>query len=406
VSLLGALAAVAWRPELLAGGLLAPQLVGIVHLLTLGFVTATILGSLYLVSPFALRARMGERPGDLVAFSAYAVGTFGLAEAFASGEIADGLLSSLPVVAALLWVAGRSLGALRASRLSTSWKVPFGLAWTGLAATLALGLLHALDGSGRLLGGTVSDRVAAHAHLGLAGWALVVVMAAGNRLFPMLLPAAMPMGTRIWLPACLAFSGASLHAAGRIGSSRIVAFTGALVLAAGVVGFLANLSWMLRHRRQPASAVPHPDLPRLGALSSMLSLAVVTGTGLALASGVDRPGLLAAYGVLMLLGFFAQLILAMEQRLVPWLLWMRAYAASGYLQSPPTPYRLPLPWLHSAVTGVWAVGPWALAIGALAGSPTTIQAASLALALATVAHGLVLARYAVVAYGSAARPRE
>ena len=88
-SLLLALGTVAWWPALLLTGPLAPPVVAVVHLLTLGFVTSTILGSLYLVSGFAFRARMQEGPADLGALVLYAIGTAWVVRGFFAGRPGD-----------------------------------------------------------------------------------------------------------------------------------------------------------------------------------------------------------------------------------------------------------------------------------------------------------------------------
>lgn len=398
LSLLAVLATIAAWPAVLQQGYLAPTVVGLAHLMTLGLVTATILGSLYLLSPFALRARMREGTGDLLALALFALGVVGMVVAFASGDVRAAALRWPPVVLALAWVAVHSLWALAQSGVTASFKVPFLLAWGGLAGTVLIGVLHGLDRSGSVLGGALADRVAAHAHLGLVGWALVLVVGAANRLLPMVLPAAMPGGIRVWGPPALLLAGAAAYASGRITALPSLALGGVAAIAGGIAAFLGNVAWMLRHRRAPARAVWSPDLPRAGALSALLSLAAATALGVALAGGWSGPRLVVAYGVLALLGFFAQLIVAMEQRLVPWLLWMRAYGARQPRPAPPSPYRLPLRPLQLLVTWSWAVGPWVLAVGAVAASTLAVRWAAVGLGLAVLAHAVVLAAYGSMAF--------
>ncbi|MBZ0114800.1 MAG: hypothetical protein K8J08_20230 [Thermoanaerobaculia bacterium] len=398
LSLFGALATLAWSPDLLLSPALSRPVVAIVHLLTLGFVTSTILGSLYLVSGFALRTRMTEGPGDVVALLLYALGTVGMVRGFATGRPTAAAAASPLVLLGLGWVAVRSLQALAKSRLPSAAKAPFVMAWAGLATTAALGLVHAVDSSGRLLGGTLVDRVATHAHFGLVGWVLVLIMAVGNRLLPMIVPSAIPEGLRAWLPPTLTFTGVAFFAAGRLGSFSLLTHVGIFGMVAGVAGFASSLVWMLRNQRRPGRAVPRPDPPRLGALSSAICLLGATALGIALALGFSRPGLVAAYGILIFFGFFAQLIVAIEQRLVPWLFWMRAFVAAKHRQTPPAPYRLPLPRLQGLVLGIWAISPWILLLATLLGAPSGIRFAAIVMASSVVGHGLVLASYFKAAY--------
>ncbi|MCB1054683.1 MAG: hypothetical protein KDD11_04135 [Acidobacteria bacterium] len=400
-SLLLALGTVAWWPALLLTGPLAPPVVAVVHLLTLGFVTSTILGSLYLVSGFAFRARMQEGPADLGALVLYAIGTAWVVRGFFAGRPGDSAAGAPFLILGIGWVAWQSSKALFRSKMPGATKAPFAMAWVSLAATVALGVVQATDPSGLRLGGTVVDRVTTHAHVGLAGWVLVLIMAVGNRLLPMVLPSAMPSGLLALLPSGLTFSGAALFGAGRLGGSQALALAGGLGMVSGVAAFAGTLTWMLRHQKRPGLAVSRPDPPRFGALSSVACLLLATGIGVMLALGSSQPGLVFVYGVLVLLGFFGQLIVAIEQRLVPWLLWMRAYAAGKHRQVPPVPYRLPWRLLQALVLGTWAIGPWMLSLATLTGSLPGIRLAAAGLALSVAGQVMVLVTYGQSAYAVA-----
>src|SRR5262245_55948342 len=57
-ALLTALAVVAFRPDEASGFFYQPRMVALVHLVTLGWITGSILGSLYVIGPMALRTPM------------------------------------------------------------------------------------------------------------------------------------------------------------------------------------------------------------------------------------------------------------------------------------------------------------------------------------------------------------
>ena len=101
-----------------------------------------------------------------------------------------------------------------------------------------------------------------------------------------------------------------------------------------------------------------------------------------------------------LLGVFGQLIAAVEQRLVPWLLWMHASAPGGATHTPPTPYRLSPRWLHVLSTALWSVAPWVLAIGVVTGSTSAVRLAATGILLAVTANAALLLRYGRTASGS------
>ena len=145
-------------------------------------------------------------------------------------------------------------------------------------------------------------------------------------------------------------------------------------------------------RKPQTPSRPPLDLPLVHVAGALLSLAVATACGVALLwqGPLASPGLRAAYGVLALLGCFGQLIAGVEQRLVSWLVWLRAYTGSGFGQVPPTPYALLSRPLQGLVAVAWSAAVVLLAAGAAAGAPGLVRAGAVALAAATLAGAVLL----------------
>jgi hypothetical protein len=71
----------------------------------------------------------------------------------------------------------------------------------------------------------------------------------------------------------------------------------------------------------------------------------------------------AAYGVLGLVGFLGQIVVAMETRLLPMAAWYWAYAGSNYRIAPPSPHAMRDRMLQAVVFAAWTLGVPALAGG-------------------------------------------
>ena len=82
VALALAFAAVAVDPRGVSGFFYHSQLIGIVHLVTLGWITASILGSLYIVGPVAMRVWIPATRLDYVAFGLVVIGIIGMVAHF------------------------------------------------------------------------------------------------------------------------------------------------------------------------------------------------------------------------------------------------------------------------------------------------------------------------------------
>ena len=82
VALALAFGAVALDPRGVSGFFYHPRMLGVVHLVTLGWITASILGSLYLVGPIALRIWIPAAKLDYTAFVLVLIGIAGMVAHF------------------------------------------------------------------------------------------------------------------------------------------------------------------------------------------------------------------------------------------------------------------------------------------------------------------------------------
>ena len=399
-SLVLALGVLAWEPELLAASFYHPRLLAAVHLVTLGWITGSILGALYLVPPMAMRARLASSAGDGWALALFAAGSSGVASHFWIGELSGVGWSGLVILLAAAWVGGRVRPPIARAPVPREVKVHFVLAFLNLLLGSLLGIAIAVDRLVPFLPSPFFGEVFAHAHVLVLGWATMMVMAAGHRLLPMVLPAAMPVGWRVAMTAWLLEGGILALAAGLLGSSAVLAWVGFALSGTAIALFLANAVWMLRHPKPRPKALPRPDLPALHALGALVSLgiaAILGGVLLVLGPG-SPPGLRAAYGVLALVGFLSQMIVGMAQRLVPWLAWMWAWARSGYSEVPPVPYAIPTRWVQLMTLVTWWSGIPLLALGSGLGHAGAVRAGALLLLLGALGSTWQLAAGTWIAY--------
>src|SRR5215213_1061855 len=77
-----AAAAVALDPRGVSGFFYHARMLGIVHLVTLGWITASILGSIYIVGPIALRVSFPAGRVDYSAFALVVIGIVGMVAHF------------------------------------------------------------------------------------------------------------------------------------------------------------------------------------------------------------------------------------------------------------------------------------------------------------------------------------
>lgn len=345
--LAAACATILLDPGAAAGFFYQPRTVAIVHMVTLGWITLSILGSLYIIGPIALRMPMPARPSDYAAFALCVVGILGMIGHFLIAEYVGMAWSAATLVAGLLIVAGRALRAVAAAPIQGAVKLHLSLAFLNLLGAAALGILLGLDKRYRFLPARVLSNGFAHLHLAALGWATMMVMGAGYRLLP--------------LPALLA--------------------------AGGLATFLAQVRWMRRRPLKPPSGMPRPDYGVGHALAAMAYAAVSAVLGLVLSARPTSEAsvkLAAVYGVFGLVGFLGQMIVGIEGRLVPMFASYHSNLNLVYDRPAPKAHELPDRRLQAAGFALWAAGVPALAGGLVFAAAPVVAAGAAILLLAVI----------------------
>ena len=386
VALATAFASVALDPRGVAGFFYHSRMLAIVHLVTLGWITSSILGALYLVGPIALRVWIPAAAADYVAFAMTATGVTGMVAHFWIEDYSGMAWSACVVAAGILVVGVRVTVRIAAAKLPRAVVAHVVLAFVNVAGAATLGILIAFDKVYHFLPGFVLSNVFAHAHLAAIGWASMMVVGIGYRLLPMVLPAQMPAGGRLWVSAVLLECGVAGLVTALLFRSRTVPVFAALIVC-GFAAFLWQVAWMIRRPRPRPPAVRKADPAVLHAAASLASLAIAAALGLYLSAAQSTPDTLrlaTVYGVFGLVGFLAQMVVAMEGRLLPLYAWYWSYANSGYRVAPPSPHEMAWRDGQSLVLALWLFGLPSLAIGFGFDAVPFVRGGAIALLAATV----------------------
>ena len=367
-------------PGLPAGSFYHPRMVALVHLLTIPWLTGSILGSFYIVAPLALRVPMPAGRTDWLAFWSFALGTGGMVSHFWIGTY-DGMAWSAGLVsAAVAWVAIRAWRGLPRSPAPRAVTLHVALAFVNILAAAGLGVLIGLDRSRGFLGIPPLAATFAHAHIAAIGWVTMMVVGLSYRLIPMILPAAMPTGRSIGASAVLIETGlVTLVVALLLDSQH--AWVGALLILAGLGSFVTHIRGTVARRLPRPPALPARDWSTWQTHVAFLWLLIAAVLGVTLSFGVGadrRLTLMWIYGVAGLVGFLAQIVTGMQGRLVPLYAWYRAFAAKG---APPERAANALPHAPYArgIFLLWAAGVPLLAWGLPAENRLAIRLAAILL---------------------------
>lgn len=381
VSLALAFACAAYWPRAVVGFFYHSWMVALVHLVTLGWITLSMLGALYIVAPVALRTPLPARRSDYVAYGFVTIGLAGLVAHFWIQEfIGMAWCAALAAIGAAS-VMARVSTALWRSPAPAEVKLHIWLAAANFLGAATAGTLLGFDKTYHFLPGFVLTNVFAHAHLAAIGWATMMAVGVAYRLLPMVLPTRPPSGRSVAASAILLETGVIVLFAGLV-THTAWALAGGVFIAAGLACFFIQVNVMASHPRPRPAGAATPDYAVRHAVVAgiWLMAAVAMGLVLLIAPMSERSLRLAmAYGVAGLIGFLSQLILGLEVRLLPMHAWYWQFADTDFKGPVPAPHAMGSQRLRGVVFCAWLAGVPLLALGFFFDAPMVVSAGAWAL---------------------------
>ncbi|MBI3965522.1 MAG: hypothetical protein HY329_07800 [Chloroflexi bacterium] len=369
-----------WHVPLLTESFYAPHLTTFVHVNTLGFVGATILGASYQLLPVVLQTPLASVRLGRLSWWLYLPGLLALLIGLAGGwawlASAGGALLFAAVTGYVVNV-GLTLVRVR-RRDPVYWHVVAAIGC--LAVALSLGLLLALSKGSGLLGTLTLPTLAAHAVLMIGGWVTTMLTGVAYRLVGMFTLAEDRVRWRwTWVSLGLIQSGAwTLAASLLLGGSRSLNLTGAAALLAGVGVFGTHLLALYRQRRRRAFDIHVPFL-----LSS-LAFGIAAGTLVLMGFATGREpndAIWIAAGWLAIVGWAETAIMGFLYKIGTFLTWLHRYAPLAGRERVPK-----LDDLYDRRTALagwlcWSAGVALGAVSALVGHEGLAAAAGIALSV-------------------------
>jgi hypothetical protein len=310
--------------RLVGFGFEAKFALGLVHVLTLGWVAQSILGAWTQMIPVHGEAPLASVLGAKIAWWVFVAGIAGFVGMLWAGSTRYWI----PAVVVYAGVIGElsvlGLTHARAKRRDWTW-VHFSGALVWLSLLGLVGVLMAWDRQRGIIFRSPEGGLIAHVHMALIGFVGLTIFGAGYRLFPWV---AMHQ-LRSKLEGRLAFW---LLNAGLAGLAVDALFLGrhhmplwACLLAASYLIYFSQLRPIL-------TAGPPLDPSLACVLLGVAGGAAWAALGVGLATGwiVDEPAARAAYVYCALVGFFTPVILAEIHKIAPFLVWLHVYSPREY----------------------------------------------------------------------------
>jgi hypothetical protein len=403
LSLALALVLIALKPAVLATYHYNQHVIAITHLLLLGWIGSVVVGAVYQLVPVALETRLySERLArwqflfHLIGFAGMVwmfwrwdmkqVGHFGSAFAVGVGLFVWNIARTLArvprwnviafaIAAALGWLVLTVLVGLSIAAGKCAYEYATPLTQSGwLRATL-----RGLQAAGAFMGRFDQlGAMHAHAHAGVAGCFVMLIVGVSYRLLPMFAVSELQSPRRAaWSVALLnvGLLGAFLAMLTRHPLKPFAA----LVIAAGLALYALEVRAILRARRRT-----HLDW----GLRQFLAALALLIPGMALGLFLSWPGLAVTplvgqlenlYGLLGVLGVVSLAILGMLYKIVPFLVWFGRYRGEIGRHRVPNLADLYATPVQVAGFALWAAGLFIAAVGTVLASELVVRLGALVL---------------------------
>ncbi len=317
-------AAYAWFSQHLLGfDFDARWALGLVHILTLGWIAMTILGALCQMIPVHGQTTL-HAPGVVAAaWWLLATGIIGFVGALWSGSELYWLPAAALALAVFLYL--YCLGRTFVSSVKLDWtSAHIGLGLSYLAVLAVLGLLLAYDRQRGLLFQDPGGVLIAHVHLALIGWVSLTIVGASYRLVAAvgLSHLDSPTAGR-WALGLVNAGLLGLAADSLFLGHRKLGFWGCVLVA----GYLCY-SWQARSLLKGGSRDPSFGFVLLALFGGLVWAAL----GLSLAFGwiEDTTPARAAYVWTALLGWVTPWIVGQVHKIAPFLVWLHVYSPRNW----------------------------------------------------------------------------
>jgi hypothetical protein len=344
--------------DLAAGRFLQPRVVAVVHLITLGWLTTSIMGALCQLFGVVLGTPLRSVRLATATLLLFVPGLGLFVCALFTGETRLVVPGALSLAGGLVLFIINAAATLRRStqRDLTWWALAVALGF--LLATIAFGISLGVNlKSGHLAEGRMMA-LAVHVHVALAGWVGLVIMGVARRLLPMFLLSHGAGERSVRVAIVATASGAGLLSLFHRAMNDVVFTVAVILLAAGAVALAVQIAGYVRKRHRPQLDAGL----RLLLTGSAFVLAAVAA-GLINVTVGAAPARVTAYGI-MLIGGLALFVAGHYYKILPFLLWNHRYAPRVGKQPLPKIAELFSARVATVAGALSAAGLAALALGA------------------------------------------
>jgi cbb3-type cytochrome oxidase subunit 1 len=302
------------------------QLLAITHLLVLGWITMIIFGALYQLLPVIMEVKLYSEQLAKFSFALLGVGTVLLAFAFwrFSFGVVMYVAGSLIVISVILFV----INVLRTAQSSSKNVVErtfivSSVIW--LLFTVLAGLALAVNLSHPYLKVSHIELLKLHAHAGLVGWFIQLIIGVSSKLLPMFMVSHGVSTKKLNFAFYYINIGLVVGVVSLYFQFKIAILLSAVFVAAGIIAYLLFLikSYKKRVKKQLDIGMKQSALS-YAILVIPLFLVFTLIFNFEFLNTLTLP-LSVAYGSAIVIGFITSLVMGQTYKTLPFIVWLKVY---------------------------------------------------------------------------------
>ncbi|MFC0771334.1 cytochrome C oxidase subunit I [Terrimonas alba] len=318
-----------------------PHVLAITHAMALGWGTMIILGASHQLVPVLIETKLFSNGLAYLSFVLAALGIPLLVYAFYVFNIGwparwGGILINAAI---LVYLINLALSISKSKQENVQAVFVFtAVCW--LLVTTALGLILVYNFSYPLLSNESLNYLPLHAHLGIIGWFLLLIMGVGSRLIPMFLISTYENTKLLWCIYAL-INGGLLSFIGLFiyfpKSSFFLVALSLVVMALLLFGYYIYQAYKQRIRKHVDKPV---KISLLSVLMTMLPLMILFIIMVFSMTVTDNTRLVLTYGFTIFFGWITAIILGMTFKTLPFIVWNKIYHEKAGMGKTPDPKEL------------------------------------------------------------------
>src|SRR5665213_1367693 len=317
-----------------------PQTLAITHIMALGWGTMIILGASHQLLPALIDGKLSSNTMAYLSFGFAAIGIPLLVTGFYLFQTGWLLQTgAIFVNAAIIFYLINVISSIYETKKMGVQAVFVVTATFWLFATAFFGLLLVFNFTRSWLPDNSVEYLSLHAHMGIVGWFLLLVLGVSSRLIPMFLISKYNHPKRLWWIYSLVNLGLSGFVLLKIfAEPGIMFYVPVLLIGAALIGFVdyCRRAYQSRLRKQVDEQMRLSLLSVAFLLLPVLCLLVV----LACMSKNQQANTIILYGFCIFFGWITAMILGMTFKTLPFIVWNKVYHDKAAKGKTPTPKEL------------------------------------------------------------------